>query len=52
MYLASSVCEGTVLVGKQMKEILPKFENQKLDDPFAPSYGVERARQVAESCNE
>jgi len=36
----------------QMKEILPKFENQKLDVPFAPSYGIERAKQVAESCND
>ncbi|MDF1696792.1 MAG: hypothetical protein P1U56_13205 [Saprospiraceae bacterium] len=36
----------------QMKEIIPKFENQKLEVPFAPSYGIERAKQVAESCNE
>lgn len=37
---------------KQMKEIIPKFENQKLSAPFAPSYGIERAKKVAESCNE
>ncbi len=36
----------------QMKEIIPKFENQKLDDPFAPSHGIERAKQVAESCDD
>ena len=36
----------------QMKEIIPKFENQKSDVPFAPSYGIERAKQVAASCNE
>jgi len=36
----------------KMKEILPKFENQKLEVPFAPSYGIERAKQVAESCND
>ena len=36
----------------KMKEILPKFENQKSDVPFAPSYGIERARQVAESCDD
>lgn len=35
---------------EQMKEILPKFENQKLEVPFAPSYGAERAKQIAESC--
>jgi len=36
---------------EQMKEILPKFENQKLEVPFAPSYGIERAKQVAQSCD-
>lgn len=36
----------------RMKEIIPKFENQKLEVPFAPSYGIERAKQVAESCDE
>ena len=37
---------------EQMKEVIPKFENQKLDVPFAPSYGIERAREVAASCDE
>lgn len=36
----------------KMKEILPKFENQKLEVPFAPSYGIERAKQVAGSCDD
>ena len=36
----------------QMKEIIPKFENQKTDIPFAPSYGIERAKEVAASCDE
>ena len=35
---------------ERMKEIIPKFENQKSDVPFAPTYGIERAKQVAESC--
>lgn len=37
---------------KRMKEIIPKFESQKLEEPFAPSHGVDRAKQVAGSCNE
>lgn len=37
---------------EQMKEVIPKFENQKLDVLFAPSYGIDRARQVAASCDE
>ena len=37
---------------EQMKEIIPKFENQKLEEPFAPSYVIETAKQIAESCNE
>ena len=36
----------------RMKEIIPKFENQVLDFPFAPSYGIERAKEVANSCND
>jgi len=36
---------------EQMKEIIPKFENQKLSEPFAPSYGIERAKKVANSCD-
>jgi len=36
----------------QMKEIIPKFENQKLEVPFAPSYGIDRAKQVANSCED
>lgn len=36
----------------QMKEILPKFENEKSDVPFAPSGGFESAKLVAESCND
>lgn len=35
----------------KMSEIIPKFENQKLETPFAPSYGIERAKQVASNCN-
>jgi len=35
----------------QMKEILPKFENEKSDTPFAPSGGYENAKRIAESCD-
>lgn len=37
---------------KKMKEIIPKFKNQKVEEPFAPSYGLERAEQVVANCNE
>jgi len=35
---------------EQMKEIIPKFENQSTDIPFAPKHGLERAQQIANSC--
>ncbi len=37
---------------QKMNEIIPKFKNQKVDIPFAPSYGLERAQQIAKNCNE
>lgn len=37
---------------EKMKEIIPKFKNQKVDEAFAPSYGLERAEQVVANCNE
>ena len=36
---------------EKMKEIIPKFENEKPSEPFAPSHGLERAKQIADSCN-
>lgn len=40
------------VICQKMKEIIPKFKNQKVDAPFAPSYGLERAEQVVANCNE
>lgn len=37
---------------KKMKEIIPKFKNQKVDKPFAPSFGLKRAKQIVANCNE
>ena len=37
---------------EQMKAIIPKFDEQQSDIPFAPSQGKERALQIANSCNE
>lgn len=35
---------------ERMQKIIPLFENQQVEVPFAPSYGLERAQQVAQSC--
>jgi tetratricopeptide (TPR) repeat protein len=35
---------------ERVKKVLPKFENQKQDEPFAPTYGIERAQQLLDSC--
>ncbi len=35
---------------EKMKEIIPKFENQELREPFAPQNGIERAKQIIENC--
>jgi hypothetical protein len=37
---------------EQMKAIIPKFDEQQSDVPFAPEYGKERAIQIANSCDE
>ncbi len=35
----------------RMKEIIPLFKEQESEVPFAPSWGIERAEQVANSCS-
>ncbi len=37
---------------EQMKEIIPKFENRITETLFAPSWGVENAKQIVTNCNE
>lgn len=37
---------------ERMKKIIPKFENEISSEPFAPSHGLERAKQIVNSCNE
>jgi len=35
---------------EKMKEIIPKFKNQKIEEAYAPSYGIERAQQIIDNC--
>lgn len=35
---------------KRLEEVIPMFENQKKDYPFAPTYGVERAEASMKEC--
>jgi len=35
---------------KRMQKVIPLFENQEKEMPFAPTYGLERAQRVAQSC--
>lgn len=35
---------------ERMQKVIPLFENQSSEVAFAPSYGIERAKQVAASC--
>lgn len=35
---------------ERMQKVIPLFEDQAAEVPFAPSYGLERAQQVAQSC--
>ncbi|MEL6864213.1 MAG: hypothetical protein AAFP19_07340 [Bacteroidota bacterium] len=35
---------------EKMKKVIPKFEQETPSVPFAPSHGLERAQQIANSC--
>nr|MBX2871916.1 hypothetical protein [Saprospiraceae bacterium] len=35
---------------EKMKTVIPKFEQETPSAPFAPSHGLERAQQIANSC--
>ena len=35
---------------ERMAALIPKFENQDLSEPFAPSYGLERAKALSKDC--
>lgn len=37
---------------KKMKEIIPKFNEHKSSEPFAPSHGLEQAKGFVQNCNE
>ena len=37
---------------KEFQALIPKFENQTLETPFAPSHGLERAKEIAKTCDE
>ncbi|MEO0340347.1 MAG: hypothetical protein AAF242_14195 [Bacteroidota bacterium] len=35
---------------ERMAALIPKFENQELSEPFAPSYGLDRAKALSKDC--
>ena len=37
---------------EQMKEIIPKFQEQVILEPYAPSFGLEAAQGVVNSCDD